>query len=195
MIPSRRYLNHMIPRSPVTPEMSPDDERVIVNRVIEGDRESLATLYTQHGTIAYNAALRLLRDEQDAEDVIQEMFVRLPVTLAGYDSTRGTLGAWLRRVAVRLALMRLRSIRRRREVGAADVAALLARDESPLDRMTIDDALRRLTDDQRTVFLLKEVEGYEHREIAELLDISISASEVRLYRARVALRALLGSSR
>jgi len=81
MIPSRRYLNHLIPRSPVTPEMSPDDERAAVNRVIEGDRESLATLYTQHGTVAYNAALRLLRDEQDAEDVIQKMFVfRTPRT-------------------------------------------------------------------------------------------------------------------
>ena len=175
--------------------MSADEERLVVNRVIEGNGEALGVLYAQHGRVAYSAALRLLRDEQDAEDVIQEMFVRLPVTLAGYDAVRGTLGPWLRRVAVRLALMRLRGNRRRREVGAVEVAALLARDGSPLDRMTIEDALRRLTDDQRTVFLLKEVEGYEHREIAALLDISISASEVRLYRARVALRALLGSSR
>ena len=166
-----------------------------MNRVIEGDGESLAILYAQHGTAVYSAALRLLRDEQDAEDVIQEMFVRLPVTLAGYDAARGLLGPWLRRVAVRLALMRLRGNRRRREVGAIEVAALLARDDSAIDRLTIEDALRRLSSDQRTVFLLKEVEGYEHREIAALLDISVSASEVRLYRARVALRALLGSSR
>lgn len=175
--------------------MSPDDERLIVDGVIDGDSASLAKLYARHGTAAYGAALRLLRDVQDAEDVIQEMFVRLPVTLAGYDSARGTIGPWLRRVAVRLALMRLRSIKRRREVGVVEVAALLARDDALLDRMTIEDALRRLNDDQRTVFLLKEVEGYDHREIAELLGISISASEVRLYRARVALRALLGSSR
>ena len=175
--------------------MTPDEERQVVNRVIEGDREALAILYARHSTVGYSAALRLLRDVQDAEDVVQEMFVRLPVTLAGYDAARGTLGPWLRCVAVRLALMRLRGNRRRREVGALEVAALLARDDSPLDRMSIEHALQRLTDDQRTVFLLKEVEGYEHREIAALLDISISASEVRLYRARVALRALLGSSR
>jgi RNA polymerase sigma-70 factor (ECF subfamily) len=198
MSASRRYAGQSVPPvpdSPSTPDLSPDEERQVVNRVIEGNGESLAVLYAQHGRVAYSAALRLLRDEQDAEDVIQEMFVRLPVTLAGYDAARGTLGPWLRRVAVRLALMRLRGNRRRREVAVVEVAALLARDDSPLDRMTIEDALRRLTDDQRTVFLLKEVEGYEHREIAALLDISVSASEVRLYRARVALRALLGSSR
>ena len=59
--------------------MSPDQEQQVVSRVIDGDGESLAILYAQHGTVAYSAALRLLRDEQDAEDVIQEMFVRLPV--------------------------------------------------------------------------------------------------------------------
>ena len=174
--------------------MAPDEERQVVSRVIEGDGESLAVLYAHYASAAYSAALRLLRDVQDAEDVIQEMFVRMPAALAGFDAARGTLGPWLRRVAVRLSLMRLRGNRRRREVGAAEVAELLARDDAALDRMTIDDALQRLTDDQRTVFLLKEVEGYEHREIAALLDISVSASEVRLYRARVALRALLRSS-
>ena len=91
--------------------------------------------------------------------------------------------------------MRMRTVRRRRETDAGSVAALLARDDAALERLSIEDALERLGDEQRTVFLLKEVEGYEHREIAALLDISIANSEIRLFRARQALRAFLGGSR
>jgi DNA-directed RNA polymerase specialized sigma24 family protein len=120
--------------------MSPDEERHLVKRVIDGDGESLAILYAQHGSVSYSAALRLLRDVQDAEDVIQEMFVRLPLTLSGYDAARGTLGPWLRGVAVRLALMRLRGNRRRREVGAVEVAALRA-EEALAERSWWRDAL------------------------------------------------------
>jgi RNA polymerase sigma-70 factor (ECF subfamily) len=75
------------------------------------------------------------------------------------------------------------------------VVALLARTDAPEDRLTIADALARLADEQRVVFLLKEVEGYSHAEIATLLEISVRNSEVRLFRARQALRAILGSSR
>jgi RNA polymerase sigma-70 factor (ECF subfamily) len=169
------------------------DDRLLVALVIERDGDALSLLYSRHGAAVYSAALRLLRDTHDAEDVTQELFVQLPLTLAAYDAALGALGPWLRRVAVRGALMKLRSGRRRREVGAADIAALVARPDSMNERIDIDQALARLVVEQRTVFLLKEVEGYSHREIADLLGISIAASEVRLYRARVALRALLGS--
>jgi RNA polymerase sigma-70 factor (ECF subfamily) len=170
-------------------------ERELVLATMRGEEHAFAALYAAHAEAAYNAALRLLGSSADAEDVTQELFVALPVTLAGYDPSRGALGPWLRRVAVRLALMRLRTVRRRREVDAGSVAALLARDDGAVERLSIEAALARLTDEQRTVFLLKEVEGYEHREIASLLEISVANSEVRLFRARQALRALLGGSR
>ena len=173
----------------------PPEERELVARTMRGDEEAFGVLYARHAPGAYAAAYRLLGGNADAEDVVQELFLALPGTLSGYDSTRGPLGAWLRRVAVRLALMRLRAVRRRRETDAESVAALLARDDAALERLSIEAALARLNEDQRTVFLLKEVEGYEHREIAALLDISVANSEVRLFRARQALRALLGGSR
>ena len=131
----------------------------------------------------------------DAEDVTQDVFVRLPSALRGFTGTTEQFGGWIRRVAVRQTLMQLRGGRRRREVTVEGVAELFARDDDPLDRMTIDAALERLSDEHRVVFLLKEVEGYEHREIAELLDISIANSEVRLHRARRQLRELLRGSR
>jgi RNA polymerase sigma-70 factor (ECF subfamily) len=75
------------------------------------------------------------------------------------------------------------------------VASLLAPSDPVIERITIEDALARLSDEHRTVFLLKEVEGFAHTEIAELLAISVANSEVRLHRARRQLRDLLRGSR
>src|SRR6476660_789189 len=180
---------------PQSPDWSDDHERELVARTILGEEHAFGALYARHAAAAYAAAHRLIGSAADAEDVVQELFLALPHTLGGYDPTRGPLGAWLRRVAVRLALMRMRTVRRRRETDAGSVAALLARDDAALERLSIEAALARLSDEQRAVFLLKEVEGYEHREIAALLDISVANSEIRLFRARQALRALLGGSR
>jgi RNA polymerase sigma factor (sigma-70 family) len=171
------------------------DDAPLAGRAMLGDELALASIYQRHAPGAFAAAARLLGNAADAEDVIQELFVALPTTLSAFDPSRGALGAWLRRVAVRLALMRMRTVRRRRETDAESVAGLLARDDATLERISIEAALDRLTEEQRAVFLLKEVEGYGHREIAVLLDISVANSEVRLFRARQALRAFLGGSR
>lgn len=172
-----------------------DDDATLVARTMDGDEAAFASIYHRDAPAAFAAAARLLGDTHDAEDVIQELFLALPTTLSAYDPSRGTLGAWLRRVAVRLALMRMRTVRRRRETDAESVAGLLARGDATLERISLETALERLSDEQRTVFLLKEVEGYDHREIAALLEISVANSEVRLFRARQALRAFLGGSR
>jgi RNA polymerase sigma-70 factor (ECF subfamily) len=172
-----------------------DDEADLVARTMRGDEASFNAIYARHAAPAYAAAYRLLGNTADAEDVVQELFLALPATLVGYEPSRGSLGGWMRRVAVRLALMKMRSARRRREVDAGTVTALLARDDATHERLSIETALERLGEDQRTVFLLKEVEGYTHREIAVLLDISVANSEIRLFRARQSLRALLGDTR
>jgi len=113
----------------------------------------------------------------------------------GFTGGAASFPAWIRRVAVRQALMQLRSGRRRREVDVDAVAALFAPPDGVLERLTISGALARLSVEHRTVFLLKEVEGYDHAEIAELLGISPANSQVRLHRARLQLRELLGGSR
>jgi RNA polymerase sigma-70 factor (ECF subfamily) len=158
-------------------------------------RHALGELFVEFGDDVFRSALRLTGSTADAEDVTQDVFVRLPKALAGFTGTSEMFGAWIRRVTVRQALMHLRSGRRRREVTVDGVANLFAATDDTLSRLTIDAALLRLSDDHRLVFLLKEVEGYEHREIAELLGISVANSEVRLHRARRELRELLRGSR
>lgn len=180
--------------------MSTDPERAAafvarLERVQANDMTALGELFSEHGDLVYRAALRLTGHRADAEDVTQELFVRLPGAIRGFTGTAANFPGWIRRVAVRQALMHLRGGRRRREVNVEGVAALVVAPDRALDRLTIDAALDRLSDEHRTVFLLKEVEGYEHAEIAELLGISTANSEVRLHRARRHLRELLRGSR
>jgi RNA polymerase sigma-70 factor (ECF subfamily) len=180
------------PRSePLTEESLPDQ----LDRLVAGDHRALAHFFTEYGDLVYRTALRLTSSRVDAEDVTQELFLRLPGAVRGFTGTSPSFPGWIRRVAVRQTLMHLRGGRRRREVDVDGVVGLLAPSANDDDRLTLESALERLSDDQRTVFLLKEVEGYAHAEIAELLGISVANSEVRLHRARRSLRNLLGGSR
>jgi RNA polymerase sigma-70 factor (ECF subfamily) len=188
------------PRHATAVSLADDDEaacasRKRIERARGGDRDALGELFLEYGDEVYRSALRLTGSPADAEDVTQDVFVRLPRALVGFIGTSEMFGAWIRRVAVRQALMHLRSGRRRREVTVDGVANLFAATDDAVARLTIDAALARLSDEHRVVFLLKEVEGYGHREIAELLDITVANSEVRLHRARRELRELLRGSR
>ncbi len=169
--------------------------RSVLERAQANGMPELGALFIEYGDMVYRSALRLTGSRADAEDVTQEVFIRLPGALRGFTGTAANFPGWLRRVAVRQALMHLRSGRRRREVSVESVSALTMPAAGSLDRLTIDAALARLSDEHRTVFLLKEVEGYDHAEIAELLGISTANSEVRLHRARRQLRDLLRGSR
>jgi RNA polymerase sigma-70 factor (ECF subfamily) len=160
-----------------------------------GETAALAELFSIYGDQVFRSALRLTGNRADAEDVTQDVFVRLAGAVCGFTGGAASFPAWIRRVAVRQALMQLRSGRRRREVDVDAVAALFAPSDSVLERLTIGSALARLSVEHRTVFLLKEVEGYDHAEIADLLGISPANSQVRLHRARLQLRELLGGSR
>lgn len=166
-----------------------------LDRVAAGDTAGLGELFVAYADLVYRAALRLIGSDADAQDVTQDVFVDLRNTVRGFTGSSASFPAWLRRVAVREALMHMRSGRRRREVDVEHLAALIGPSDTPLERLTLERALALLSDDHRTVFLLKEVEGYDHAEIAELLGISVRNSEVRLHRARRKLREILRGSR
>src|SRR5471032_854728 len=133
-----------------------------LDRAEAGDVAALGELFLEFGDLVYRTALRFTDNRADAEDVTQELFVRLAGALGGFTGGADAFAGWIRRVAVRQALMQLRAGRRRREVGVGDVATLLAPPDTPLERLSIETALARLSAEHRTVFLLKEVEGYDH---------------------------------
>jgi RNA polymerase sigma-70 factor, ECF subfamily len=176
-----------------------DDEparlRVQLERVAAGDRVALGELFVMFGDLVFRTALRLTGSRADAEDVTQELFLRLAGAVRGFTGGPSSFPGWIRRVAVRQTLMQMRSGRRRREVDVDGVASLLAPQDDTLNRLTLEAALARLSAEHRLVFLLKEVEGLSHAEIAELAGISVANSEVRLHRARRELRDMLRGSR
>ncbi len=170
------------------PEAAPAtcDESELIARVRQGDPVALGEVYRRHASGLMGVAQRLTGSRPDAEDVVHDVFVGLPEALERYEE-RGKLDAWLRRLTVRRALTELR--RGRRDV-ALEAVTLKWADHS-LDRAALEGALRQLPDKLRVVFVLREVEGYTHSEIAEILRIRRGTSEVRLHRAIRALRRLL----
>ena len=161
-----------------------------LDRIREGDERALSDLIRDFSPLVYGVALRITGNEADAADVLQDVFVGLPEALGRFDGRN--LAGWLKVVTTRRALMLLRSERRQRKYAAA--ASRSARqhpEDQTLTRIMLDDALDRIASNLRTVFVLKEMQGFTHPEIADALGISVNVSQVRLYRARCALRKLL----
>lgn len=154
-----------------------------------GSHEALGELFREYGQQMLNVAYRVTGSTHDAEDVVQDLFAGLPEALRGYDGT-GSFAAWLRRLATRVALLWLRRERRRnrRDQRVAEEATAEVRPVPVEARLTLERVLNRMPEDLRAVYVLKEVEGYAHADIAELLGITTGASETRLHRARRFLR-------
>lgn len=168
----------------------------LVERLRAADADALTEVYRREGAVLLRTATWMLGSASDGEDLVQDLFVGLPDAIGSYRGD-GELGAWLRRIVVRMALMRLRSERRRRESPVAAAEAVPMRDggaNAIVARLTLDQALRALPDELRVVFVLKEIEGFAHAEIAARLGIGVNAAQVRLHRARRTLRALLESA-
>ena len=164
----------------------------LVERARDGSADALSELYGRYGRVLVGLAFRLMGSHADAEDVLHDVFLGLPEALQRYDE-RGSLESWLKRVTARVALSRLRSRSRAREVALVDdLPSSSANAADALGDVTaVQRAIDTLPVSLRTVFVLREVEGYSHQEIADLLNITTNASEVRLHRAIRSLRQLL----
>ena len=160
--------------------------------VAEGSSSALATLYDRFGESAHRIAYRITGSVADAEDVVQDVFIGLPDAARRYDE-QGRLAGWLKTLVVRTALLRLRR-RSAYDRALFDYvsAEWITRKPDPMDLLAMRAALKAMPEKLRVVFSLKEVEGYEHAEIADLLAISVAASRVRLHRAWIFLRSRMG---
>lgn len=164
----------------------------ILRRASAGDSEALTRLYDRHADGLYRLAFRLTESSADAQDVVQDVFVGLPEALRTFEG-RGSFEGWLKKVVVRTALMKLRQRKRRAEVPLSALGQLLVRSQAPpiVDRLALERAIGVLPEDLRVVVVLKEFEGFSHKEIAETLGITPGASGARMYRAMKILRRTL----
>lgn len=158
-----------------------------------GNAAAITALYEAQGGALLHLATRLTGSTPDAEDLLHDLFVGLPELLGRYHH-RDRLDAWLRGVMVRLALGRMR-LAQRREITASAQIDTEASSGDPWTAMDLEAAIAALPDSLRAVFVLRQVEGYRHEEIANLLDITSGASRVRHLRALRQLRVTLEPSR
>jgi RNA polymerase sigma-70 factor (ECF subfamily) len=175
------------------------DELALVERCRRGDLGAFEELYRAHAGRLYSLAVRLVGNAADAEDLLQEIFLAAHRKL---DTFRGesALGTWLYRLATNLCLDHLRSRAARSsqmtdpmddEPGLFD-RATSALAEQTVTRMDLERALARLPEGSRAAFVLHDVEGLEHREVAEVLGIAEGTSKSQVHKARLRLRHLLG---
>ncbi len=156
----------------------------MLKRVAAGDTNALEEMYHRYGGLVYRAAFGITRNAADADDVHQDVFLGLPAAIGKF-SGHGSFEGWLRKVTVRTALMKLRKTRMRKEVPLDSSSPVFAKERQTAveDRLLLDEALSKLSPEQRDVFLLRAVEGYSHKEIGEMLGINSLASRSRYHRA------------
>lgn len=165
----------------------------LIAQARQGHPDALTRVYREHAPALIALAFRLTGSRADAEDVLHDVFLGLPEALAHYEE-RGSFGSWLKRVTVRVALSRLRTQARFREVELEEsISAPTENETTDLER--VQRAIRALSPALRAVFVLREIEDYSHGEIAAMLGISARASAVRLHRAIRILREALGELR
>lgn len=171
-------------------------EAELCRRCSEGDERAFAVVYERYARTLYGTALRMLKSPPEAEDAMQETFLTFYQHSGSLEPDN--LGGWLHRVTVNHCLDCIRRRRRRSESalggeGPAAGAGGMATAPRPAGlRVDIARAVERLPERARLVFLLHDVEGFKHREVAELLQISEGTSKSQLFRAREMLREMLG---
>jgi RNA polymerase sigma-70 factor (ECF subfamily) len=174
----------------------------LAQRAASGDMQAFEELFRKHRRLVYGLSLRMTQDAAEAEDVTQEVFVLLFRKVGGFRG-EANFTTWLHRLTVNQVLMRFRKNKARREDSledeegqprepAADSAAP-PRSAQVIDRIALESAIAQLPPGYRAAFVLHDIEGYDHEEVARLLGCAVGTSKSQLHKARVKLRKILAS--
>ena len=181
------------------------NEAELIERAKQGDALAFQALYDKHKRRVYSLCLRMTANTAEAEDLTQEAFLQLYRKIATFRG-ESAFSTWLHRLSVNVVLMQLRkkslpvvSLEEstqgeedtpKKDFGAEDLALA-----GSIDRLQLQKAVDDLPPGYRTIFVLHDIEGYEHNEIATLVGCSIGNSKSQLHKARMKLRDLLKMNR
>jgi RNA polymerase sigma-70 factor (ECF subfamily) len=183
--------NAMVLTTPTSGIPAIDIESQLVARAVEGDESAFEKLYRRHVSRIHSLVWRMT-DADTADEVTQDVFVRAWDKLASFKG-KSAFGTWLYRLAVNVVLSRRRKQRSERNYLIGDDAPLeLASTRSTVALvMDLEEAISRLPEGGRQIFILHDVEGWTHEEIGEQLGLATGTSKSQLSRARAALRRML----
>ncbi len=181
------------------------NEAELIERAKQGDAQAFQALYDKHKRRVYSLCLRMTANTAEAEDLTQEAFLQLYRKIATFRG-ESAFSTWLHRLSVNVVLMQLRkkslpvvSLEEttqgeedtpKKDFGAEDLALA-----GSIDRLQLQRAVDDLPPGYRTIFVLHDIEGYEHNEIATMVGCSIGNSKSQLHKARMKLRDLLKMNR
>lgn len=159
--------------------------RRLIENCLNGDIKAQYQLYKQYSKAMYNIAIRFLNNKMDAEDILQESFIKAFNSL-GELKNKDLFGSWLKRIVINNCI----SLQRKRKIAFEEInedkfgeLVELEEDVPEVDPALVHDAIKELPPKGRTVLVLRALEGYSHKEIAETLDISVSTSKTQYHRA------------
>ncbi len=168
--------------------MSPNvNEKALIKQCLLQDRMAQKELFLAYKDAMFTVLYRLLGNIEDAEEALQDGFIKVFSSLSSFQQ-KSTLGAWMKTIFIREALQRLRKPEIiESDTSKAEQVESVSFDDA-LTGEVIEKAILSLDDGFRTVFLLVEVEGYKHREVADMLNISEGTSKSQLSRAKQKLQ-------
>jgi RNA polymerase sigma-70 factor (ECF subfamily) len=178
-----------------TPQTS---DYALAQAASQGEMTAFEQLYQRHNRRVYSLCLRMTQNVSEAEDLAQEVFIQLFRKIGSFRG-ESAFTTWLHRLTVNQVLMHFRKrsvkLEQTTEEGETPVQVVVGTsnpNQMPVvDRIALDKAIGQLPPGYRTVFVLHDVEGHEHEEIARMLGCSVGTSKSQLHKARMKLRTLL----
>ena len=193
----------------MSPDAVSDQEAALIERAQGGDPAAFDELVIRHQRMVFAVVLRMLGDEHEAKDVAQDVFVRAYQSIQGF-RREAKLSTWLMSISMNLCRNRRRWWARRRRFIVASLDDPIDTEESAVGQMVADPApspakraeqrelqrqltgaLQLLSESERSIVILRDIQGYAYEEIAEALHCHVGTVKSRLSRARLKLRALL----
>lgn len=174
----------------------------LVEEFRNGDQSSFEELIQRYAAKAFSLASRLTKNEEDAEEVLQDVFITVYRKISGFEG-KSSFSSWLYRITVNASFMKLRKRKQDRSVAIEDLPPQMQKAlgvprnlQQEADSVTmrhqvttvLEDAINKLPDDYRPVFILRDVDGLTSREVSKILDLTVPAVKSRLHRSRMMLR-------
>ena len=169
------------------------DERVILKMVQEGSREALGLLWKEHSSKVLNLAFRTLRDRDEAEDILMDVFVQVPSAIKSFKG-QSAVSTWLYRLTVNACLMKLRAGKRHRELEEEHLDTIIeealgtGETTSDFHPTLLEKGLAQLNAETRSMLWLKDAEDLDVKDLAEIYKMPEGTVKARLSRARSFVR-------